>query len=164
MIDKDSVTIRRIHKNDNTELAEVLRKVLVEMGVPKKGTAYEDEALDCMFETYNNEKMDYFVVTYQDQILGGAGIAPLEHGDPNICELQKMYFLPESRGKGIGTAMMQTCLDFAKTQGFKKCYLETMPTMNDARKLYKKTGFTDLTCAMGDTGHYNCEAWMIKIL
>ena len=164
MIQKDSVNIRPVKKEDNPQLAEVLRKVLLEMGVPKKGTAYEDKALDCMFETYNKSYKSYFVVTKGDEILGGAGIAPLEQADPDICELQKMYFLPVVRGKGIGSAMMQTCLDFARTRGFKKCYLETMPTMHEARKLYKKTGFTDLDGAMGDTGHYNCKAWMIKNL
>lgn len=156
--------IRPIEKKDNASLAKVLRAVLIEMGVPKVGTAYEDEALDCMYETYSKDRHIYYVVEKERQIFGGAGIAPLSAADPNICELQKMYFLSESRGLGVGAKMMQTCLDFAKKNKFTKCYLETMPYMKAARKLYKRTGFKDLEAAMGDTGHYSCQAWMIKDL
>ena len=31
-----------------------------------------------------------------------AGVAPLENETEAICELQKMYFLEEARGKGFG--------------------------------------------------------------
>ncbi|UZO82673.1 GNAT family N-acetyltransferase [Aquimarina sp. ERC-38] len=163
-MDRDSVVIRPVQPEDNKVLAKVLRKVLVEMGVPKKGTAYEDTALNCMYETYQHPRMAYFVAVDKGEILGGAGIAPLPNEEEGICELQKMYFLPELRGKGIGSRMMETCLDYAKQQKFEKCYLETMPTMTEARKLYKRTGFTDITGPMGNTGHYNCQAWMLKTL
>lgn len=158
------IKVRSVEQEDNQELAKVIRAVLIEMGVPKVGTAYEDKALDMMYETYNHPKRNYYVVEDQGKIIGGGGIAPLEGGDSNICELQKMYFLSEARGKGIGLDMINTCLDFAKTQGFSQCYLETMPYMEAARKLYRKVGFTSLDKPMGDTGHYSCQEWMIKEL
>ncbi len=40
--------IRTIEKRDNQEIAQVIRTVLVDHGVPKVGTAYADQALDCM--------------------------------------------------------------------------------------------------------------------
>ncbi|MBQ0734048.1 GNAT family N-acetyltransferase [Aquimarina celericrescens] len=160
----EAIKIRAIKREDNKAIAQVIREVLVEMGVPKVGTAYEDEALDKMFETYDLPKRSYFVVEENDQILGGGGIAPLENGDPDTCELQKMYFLPMARGKGLGNKMIKQCLDYAKEAGYTKCYLETMPYMESARKLYKKVGFTELEGPIGDTGHYSCETWMIKDL
>ena len=84
--------IRAIKKEDNTHLAKVIRKVLLDFGVPKVGTAYADKALDCMFETYQGDRRVYFVVEENGTIIGGAGIAALENYDGNICELQKMYF------------------------------------------------------------------------
>ena len=53
---------------------------------------------------------------------------------------------------------------FAKDVGFDQCYLETMPYMDDARKLYRKFGFKSIDQAMGDTGHYSCSVWMLKDL
>lgn len=155
--------IREIQPEDNQQVAQVVRRVLVEMGVPKVGTAYEDKSLDNMYGYYDQPKMNYFVVEEGEKIIGCAGIGPLP-GEPEICELQKMYFLPEARGRGIGAEMMKTCLEFARSAGYKKCYLETMPYMEHARKLYARTGFEALDGPMGETGHYNCSVWMIKNL
>lgn len=157
----NSFKIREIEPRDNAEVATVIRKVLVEMGVPKVGTAYEDKSLDDMHGTYQNSGMKYFVVEEDGKLIGGCGIAPLTGTDENICELQKMYFLPDARGRGIGAEMMQICLDFAKDAGYKQCYLETLPYMEHARKLYARTGFRSLDKPMGDTGHYNCTMWML---
>ena len=159
---KDTIVIREIEQKDNPKIAKAIRSVLIEMGEPKVGTAYEDASLDCMTETYSHPKTRYFVLAQNEEILGGAGIAPLEHYEGNVCELQKMYFMPEARGKGLGTKMMNACLEFAKNAGFESCYLETMPYMDDARKLYKKVGFEFLEKPLGNTGHYSCTVWMLK--
>lgn len=159
----ESFKIREIQPTDNEEVAMVVRKVLVEMGVPKVGTAYADKSLDDMFGYYDKPGMQYYVVEEKGKIIGCAGIGPLSL-EEEICELQKMYFLPAARGRGIGAEMIQRCLHFAKTAGYKKCYLETMPYMVHAQKLYARTGFTPLEKPMGDTGHYNCSVWMIKDL
>lgn len=161
---KKTILIREIKLEDDVQIARAIRKVLVEMGVPKVGTAYADSALDVMSTTYNKENTIYFVVENQGEILGGAGIAPLDNYEGNICELQKMYFLPEARGQGLGSKMMELCLKKAKAFGYEKCYLETLPYMKDATKLYAKYGFKPLEGPLGDTGHYSCNVWMLKSL
>jgi putative acetyltransferase len=163
-LSKNSYTLREIQIRDNQKIAKVIREVLIEFGVPKIGTAYEDAALDKMYETYDSEKFCYFVITDDERILGGAGIMQLQNSEENICELQKMYFSPEVRGKYLGSQMMEICLQKSREFGYEKCYLETLPYMEDARKLYKKVGFESLENPMGDTGHYNCDMWMIKTL
>ena len=156
--------IRKIRPEDNEQVKKLIRAVLVEMGVPKVGTAYEDASLEDMHATYEEPRTAYFVVEEEEKIIGSAGIAPLLGGDPEICELQKMYFLPEARGRGVGMEMMKMCLDYARSQAFKHCYLETMPYMKNAQKLYARSGFRPLNKPMGDTGHYNCSAWMLRDL
>ncbi|MCL4140593.1 UNVERIFIED_CONTAM: hypothetical protein GTU68_019376 [Idotea baltica] len=143
-------------------MAVVIRSVILEMGAPKTGTAYEDRATDNMFETYQKQKAAYFVVEYNGKVVGGAGIAQLDNFEGNTCELQKMYFLPIARGKGLGTTLISTCLKKAKEFGFENCYLETLPYMEAAVKLYKKNGFINLDKPMGNTQHYNCNVWMLK--
>ena len=160
----NNIVIREIALEDNKQIAKVIRDVLVEFGVPKVGTAYADVSLDKMAETYYGGKSVYFVIDNNGKIIGGAGIAALDNYEGNVCELQKMYFLPEARGIGLGKRMMETCLESAKAFGFEKCYLETMPYMDDARKLYAKVGFNSLDEPLGNTGHYSCNVWMIKEL
>jgi putative acetyltransferase len=96
--------------------------------------------------------------------VGGGGVAPLEHGEPDVCELRKMYFLPEARGFGAGRAMITRCLDTARELGFKRCYLETLTGMDAAQALYRKQGFTPLCAPMGSTGHHGCDRWFIRTL
>ncbi|MDC1162448.1 GNAT family N-acetyltransferase [Tenacibaculum sp.] len=156
--------IREIKAEDNTQMAVVIRSVLIEFGAPKTGTAYEDTATDTMFETYQADKMQYFVIEHKNTIVGGAGYAQLANYDGNVCELQKMYFLPTARGKGLGSKLIKKCLKDAKTVGFEQCYLETLPYMKAARALYKKNGFIYLDKPLGNTGHCSCDVWMLKEL
>ncbi|MUP47009.1 GNAT family N-acetyltransferase [Gramella sp. BOM4] len=156
--------IREIEPEDNQQVKALIREVLVEMGVPKVGTAYEDKALDDMTSTYEGDRMAYFVVEENDKIIGGAGIAPLTGLEEKVCELQKMYFLPEARGRGIGMQMITRCMDFARDQDFDTCYIETLPYMENARRLYDRKGFKVIEKPMGNTGHYNCTVFMTKDL
>jgi len=156
--------IRKIQQSDNEKVAKVIRAVLIEHNVPKVGTAYADASLDCMFETYTTPRSAYFVVEKDGKIIGGAGISQLENESDEVCELQKMYFLAETRGLGVGALMMQKCLDQAKVFNYKKCYLETMPYMKAAQKLYLKSEFNYIDAPMGNTGHNSCPVWMIRDL
>lgn len=157
-------TIREIQPTDNPKIAVAIRKVLIEYGVPKVGTAYADTILDTLSEAYEVNNSIYYVIESDGEIYGGAGVKHLDNYDGNVCELQKMYFMPEARGIGLGSKMMEICLNKAREFGFEKCYLETLPYMEEARKLYRKVGFKDLDAPMGDTGHYSCNLWMLKNL
>ena len=154
--------IRSVNQSDNKYLAVILREVLVEMEIPQKGSAYEDPELDNMYEAYQFSRSEYFVVEEDKKILGGAGISPLKDADINICELQKMYFHKTIRGRGIGQRLIEICLDFALESGYEKCYIETMPNMVNAQKLYLKKGFQYINAPLGNTGHSACPVWMIK--
>jgi putative acetyltransferase len=163
MTNKDFI-IREIKQHDNLQVANVIRTVLIELGVPKVGTAYEDKATDEMFESFQKKTSKYYVIEHDSIIVGGAGIAQLDNFEGKTCELQKMYFLPIIRGKGLGTKLITTCLQKAKELGFENCYLETMPYMESAKALYQKNGFINLDEPMGGTGHYSCNVWMLKNL
>ncbi|EAQ41031.1 GNAT family N-acetyltransferase [Polaribacter sp. MED152] len=154
--------IREIQPKDDAALAKVIREVILEMGAPKVGTAYEDKATDNMYQQYQKPTSIYYVVTHNNKVVGGAGIAQLDNFEGSTCELQKMYFLPIARGKGLGSKLIKQCLDKAKDLGFTNCYLETLPYMQAAVKLYKRNGFINLEKPMGNTAHYNCNVWMIK--
>lgn len=156
--------IREIQPIDNADIAKVIRKVFVDNNLPKIGTAFADVHLDLLFEVYNTPKSIYFIVENESRIIGGCGIAQLDNSTENICELQKMYFLPEARGLGMGFKMMELCLQKATEFGFDSIYLETLPEMIDAQKLYKKVGFEYLCKPKGNTGHSTCPIWMLKKL
>ena len=158
------VTIREVREEDNAALAKAIRQVLIDIGVPKVGTAYADPELDFMYQAYQTTRSAYFVIEEDGVVLGGAGIAPLAGEDPKICELQKMYFLAQGRGRGLGQQMIDHCLAYANDHNFQLCYLETLPYMKAAQKIYLKTGFNYIDGPMGSTGHTSCNVWLTKAL
>jgi putative acetyltransferase len=160
----DSILIREIQKGDNVQIANVIREVFISDDYPKTGTAFADSQLDFMFEAYDKPRSTYFIVEINGKIIGGAGVSQLENSNDTICELQKMYFLNEARGKGLGLQIIEKCIATATVLGYKKCYLETLPEMLVAQSLYKKVGFEYLNSPLGNTGHTTCPVWMIKQL
>jgi putative acetyltransferase len=155
----EHLLIRPIALADNTQVAAIIRTVMPEFGANGAGFAIHDQEVDNMFSAYSRPRCSYFVCEVDGRIIGGGGIAPLEGGDENTCELKKMYFLPEARGKGLGQQVLQRCLKAAKEKKFRYCYLETFNTMKDAMKLYAKNGFVKIPGALGNTGHFACDTF-----
>ena len=52
----------------------------------------------------------------------------------------------------------------AKELGYRKMYLESMPELNQAVILYEKLGFEHQCNALGNSGHFGCNIWMVKVL
>jgi putative acetyltransferase len=113
--------IREIRPEDNVKIEEIIKAIFPEFGMPLIGTAYEDNETPRMFESYKSEKEVYFILEIDGQVMGGAGIKPLRDFESDVCELQKMYFSPEARGKGYGRMMFDKCLNTAREFGFRKC-------------------------------------------
>lgn len=156
--------IREIKPGDATEMATIVRRVLMELNAPTTGTAFEDKSLDDLYSAYHGDKKVYYVLEHNNHVVGGAGISALPNADKGICELQKMYILPQARGKGHGCKLIQRCLAEATIMGFTHCYIETMQTMTAAQNLYEQVGFHYLDKAIGATGHGSCDVWMLKKL
>lgn len=153
--------LRPIEARDDAAMASIIRTVMPEFGATGSGFAISDPEVDWMHRAYGQPRCAYFVVERGGRVVGGAGVAPLEGGDPGVCELRKMYFLPEARGIGAGAAMMARCLQAAREIGFRQCYLETLTGMDSAMKLYERSGFRRITCSMGNTGHGGCNTFYL---
>ena len=153
--------IREIQEQDNAAIARVIRAVLAEMEVPKVGSAFADPSLDYMYQHYQQDKGVYYVVEIDGEIVAGGGFGSLAGASAEVCELQKMYMLPQTRGLGLGKLLIQCCIENAKMMGYAQCYLETLPNMQAAQNLYKKMGFEYICEPMGNTGHNSCPVWML---
>ena len=156
--------IRPITRYDNPAVTHIIRQVMTEFGAVGCNFSIADPEVDAMFESYPAPYAAFFVIEADGRVLGCGGMGPLVGGPPDVCELRKMYFLPELRGAGLGTALLSTILDAARAAGFQRCYLETLGNMTDARRLYLKHGFEPLDAPLGNTGHSGCNSWMIRAL
>lgn len=157
--------LRPMVASDNPSVARVIRTVSAEFGLTAdKGYTVADPNLDRLFALYSEVNSAYWVVEMDGEVVGGGGIAPLLCSAPDICELQKMYFLPQLRGLGLARRLALQALDFARDRGFRRCYLETTASLTRAIALYEQLGFEHITEPLGCTGHVDCEVRMLKAL
>jgi|TARA_Y100000385_G_scaffold13696_1_gene14006 putative acetyltransferase len=156
--------IREIQIEDNTQIESLIKSIFIELKLPLVGTAYEDIETSQMFESYQEEKSIYFVIEENGTVKGGAGIKSIASDSRSICELQKMYFSIDLRGKGQGQKLLSHCLKTAKMMGYKYCYIETLSVLETAIGLYKKNDFKILSKPIGKTGHNACSVWLLKTL
>jgi len=159
-----SVRIRDIQLTDNSVLAKVVRGTLAEFGANHPNTVYYDPTTDTLFELFQKTGAKYFVAELDGEVVGGGGIYPTDGLAADTCELVKMYLLPHARGLGLGKTLIEKCLQAARENGFHKVYLETMPELKQALKVYQKFGFDYLPGPMGNSGHTGCSMWMLKEL
>jgi putative acetyltransferase len=163
-MDINAVTYRNIELKDNKELADLIRTVFREFRIDRPGTVYFDPTTDNLYELFRAQGSVYWIAEENGVMAGGCGIFPTP-GLPDGCaELVKFYLLPQWRGKGVGRALMEKCFESSKQLGYSKLYLESLPELSRAVSMYIKSGFRHIPHALGNSGHFGCNIWMVKEL
>jgi putative acetyltransferase len=161
---EDQIVIRPIEPADNIALAKVIRDTLTEFGANKPGTVYFDPTTDALFELFRTPGSIYFVAIINNIIVGGCGIYPTMNLPNGTCELVKLYLDSSARGTGLGKKLLLQSMQWAKQNGYKQVYLESMPELSKAVSIYEKVGFERINQPLGNSGHCGCDIWMTKKL
>lgn len=74
--------------------------------------------------------------------IGCVAMRPL--GDDGICEMKRLYVMPEARGIGLGGALIAAIVGAAGEAGYKEMRLDTLPTMRPAIRMYRQAGFQEI--------------------
>lgn len=64
---------------------------------------------------------------------------PLERGEYMVCHA--LATAPQVQGKGIGRQMVEFCIQYAKSRGYRAVRLDVVPDNFPAKRLYEKCGF-----------------------
>jgi len=59
-----------------------------------------------------------------------------------VAKLRLFLLEPEMRGQGLGRRLLQTCMGFARAQGYRRLMLWTHASHREACALYAASGFT----------------------
>src|SRR3954452_18704685 len=65
---------------------------------------------------------------------------------PDTAQLRLLLVEPQSRGAGVGTRLVDECLRFARSSGYRRIMLWTTDVQDEARRIYQRQGYRLDTC------------------
>jgi putative acetyltransferase len=120
--------IRRAGAGD----AEVVRVLLRE---------YADGlGVDLSFQDFDSELADPLGF-YELVLLAGEGCVALRRIDERTCEMKRLYVRPRARRSGLGRRLAEAVIEEARSRGYARMLLDTLPSMGAAQELYRSLGF-----------------------
>ena len=129
-------TLKEVIKNLNYEWLEKYFKL--EPGDVKSLSNPQEEIID--------KGGFIFFVKMGDEIVGTASLLKKAEG---VFELGKMAVTDKAQGKGIGTKLLQYCIDFVRLKGVRQLILYSNTQLQSAIHLYQKYGFTEVELESG---------------
>jgi putative acetyltransferase len=79
-----------------------------------------------------------------------AGCVAVRNIDAATCELKRLYVRPQHRGHNLGRQLAEAALETARSFGYQRIRLDTLPEMQAAQRLYESLGFHDILPYYGD--------------
>jgi len=123
-------------------LADAVRDLFVEYGEslgPDTCLAGFDQELATLPGDYAPPRGCLLLAQAGGKAAGCVGMRPL---DDLSCEMKRLFVRPQYRGHGLARKLAETAIARARTAGCRRMYLDSLPTMLEARALYAGLGFT----------------------
>lgn len=73
-----------------------------------------------------------------------AGCVALKPVDEATCEMKRLYVRPAHRASGLGRDLVTRVIAEARALGFREMRLDTLPSMQQAQRMYERFGFRDI--------------------
>ena len=103
--------------------------------------AIRDGADHSFYAQFNKiDKIKYTVVAFNNDIPVGCGA--IKEFSTDSMEVKRMYVLPERRGQGIASIILDELEQWAVELNHHKCLLETGKKQSEAIALYTKNGYS----------------------
>ncbi len=82
-----------------------------------------------------------FIARSEMEAIGCIALRPLQHGD---AEMKRLYVRSSARARGLGQLLVNVLIEAARTIGYKRVLLDTLPAMASAQALYRSLGFVEI--------------------
>jgi len=142
MIAQPDYLVRPAVPEDYDEIRDLTLSVYLGEGLA--GPAYQDSLADVEGRAKDAELL---VAAAEEVLLGSVALA--WHGSPyaeitrgaDEAAFRMLAVRPEARGRGVGRALVVSCLQRARARGMGRMVISTEPLMRAAHRLYDDLGF-----------------------
>ena len=87
---------------------------------------------------FDSSKENLWILEINQQPKGSIGIVKV---DETSAQLRWFLIEPDVRGRGFGSELVQTAIDFCREKRYKTIFLWTNSELTTARRIYEKYGF-----------------------
>ena len=119
------------------DVIEFYRNVL-----PESGRTLDLSGKHKVFQDIKNNYEEFWCLFDDNHLIGTVGINRMLN--EKCCELKALYLYINFQGKGLGHMLLDEAVEYAKSKGYQKMYLDTLSTSKKAIHLYKSTGFKEI--------------------
>jgi GNAT superfamily N-acetyltransferase len=142
----DSLTLRKYRPADRERVLAVHEAALRDEGIYVEGAPEPD--LDDIVAAYPDQGGVFLVGTVDGRVVGTGAIRPAQEYitefldvDEDTAEVKRMRVAPAHQGRGYGRRIYEALEARARDRGFDELVLDTMSTLEAARRLYESEGF-----------------------
>ncbi|HXO67555.1 MAG TPA: GNAT family N-acetyltransferase [Bradyrhizobium sp.] len=89
-------------------------------------------------ETAYRDRAIFLCAIGEAGIIGTGAIKPLDH---RACEMARMFVAAACRGRGVGRAIADELIKFARSAGYDQVYLSSNNALAASHRLYESMGF-----------------------
>jgi GNAT superfamily N-acetyltransferase len=122
---------------DRAPIAHLMREYVEALEADISFQDFESECADLPGK-YARPEGVVLIGRTADEAVGIVAYRPFEHG---ICEMKRLYVLPRFRGTGLGRLLVEELVRDAKSHGYRRMVLDSLPSMRSAQAVYGAVGF-----------------------
>jgi putative acetyltransferase len=132
--------IRDARSDEVDAMRRLLRDYERSIGVDLCFQDFEKELEELPGDYVAVTKGAFLVVDNGDDLVGCVALRAFSG---ESCEMKRLYVDPRARGSGLGRQLVESVLDRARSFGYEKMLLDTLPSMQTAQALYREIGFVE---------------------
>lgn len=134
-------TIRRAESEADLDAARRLFRAYVDgLEFDLDFQRFEAE-MDALPGPYASPEGAILLANVNGEPAGVVAVQPLD--EEGVCEMKRLYVVPEHRGQGFGRALASAIIEEAQDLGYDTMRLDTVASMTAARRLYRSLGFEE---------------------